>query len=106
MTTVDDWSWAAYIHRIAAGRGMASVRLVQQLVDQDDRSAVTEQDRRAGAACREYWALKLDEILAETADRYTQHAWAVAVGREKFVIKFAVSMLESYAKKVTVNLVY
>jgi hypothetical protein len=96
-----DWGWAAYLYRTTIDVAQSDERygdVLGRVIAQRDLSEITEDDIAVGCAVREYWAGKLDQILAETADRYTRECWAMAAGKRAFVPIFAVSMTLSYLK--------
>ena len=73
--------------------------VLRRVIEQHDYSEITAEDIAIGTAAREHWAAKLDEILAETADRYTRSAWEQATGKQSFMPIFAVSVVLSYLKR-------
>ena len=96
-----DWGWAAHLYRTTIDVAQSDERygdVLGRVIAQRDLSEITADDIATGCAVREYWAAKLDEILAETADRYTRECWAMATGKRAFVPVFAVSMTLSYLK--------
>ena len=96
-----DWGWAAHLYRTTIDVAQSDERygdVLGRVIAQRDLSEITADDIATGCAVREYWAAKLDEILAETADRYTRECWAMATGKRAFVPIFAVSMTLSYLK--------
>ena len=72
--------------------------VLRRFIAQRDYSMVTADDTAVGCATREHWANKLDEILADTADKYTSEGWAMATGKRPFMPAFGVSMVLSYLK--------
>ena len=101
MSSDRDWGWAAHLYRTTVDVPESDERygdVLRRVIEQRDLSAITAEDVAIGTAAREHWAAKLDEILAETADRYTRSAWAQATGKQRFMPIFAVSMVFSYLK--------
>ena len=72
--------------------------VLRRVIEQRDLSEITAEDIAIGTAAREHWAAKLDEILADTADKYTSEGWAMATGKRPFMPAFGVSMVLSYLK--------
>jgi hypothetical protein len=96
-----DWGWAAHLYRTTIDVPHSDELygdVLGRVIEQRDLSKITADDIATGCAVREYWAAKLDEILAETADRYTRECWAMATGKRYFQAIFAVSMTLSYLK--------
>jgi len=96
-----DWGYSAYLYRTTIDVAQSDARygdVLGRVIAQRDYSEITADDIATGCAVREYWAGKLDEILAETADKYTRECWAMAAGKRQFVPIFAVSMTLSYLK--------
>ena len=112
MSSDRDWGWAAYLYRTTVDVPESDERygdVLRRVIEQRDLSEITAEDIAIGTAAREHWAAKLDEILAETADRYTRSAWAQATGKQRFMPIFAVSMVLSYLKnkaKIPVDAAY
>lgn len=101
-----DWGYSAYLYRTAIDVAQCYERygdVLERVIAQRYLSAITADDIATGCAVREYWAAKLDEILAETADRYTRECWAMATGKRNFQPIFAVSMTLSYLKNKEKN---
>lgn len=101
-----DWGWAAHLYRTTIDVAQTDERygdVLGRVIAQRDLNEITEDDIAVGCAVREYWAGKLDQILAETADRYTRECWAMAAGKRAFVPIFAVSMTLSYLKNKAKN---
>ena len=101
LTSDRDWGWAAHLYRTTIDVAQSDGRygdVLGRVIAQRNLSEITADDIATGCAVREYWAGKLDEILAETADRYTRECWAMATGKRAFVPIFGVSMTLSYLK--------
>jgi hypothetical protein len=103
-----DWGWAAYLYRtvidvpdLHPDRGS----VMRRFIAEQDYSKVTADDTAVGCAARQHWAMKLDEILADTADKYTSEGWAMATGKRPFMPAFGVSMVLSYLKTMEKNTV-
>jgi hypothetical protein len=119
LSSDQDWGYSAYLYRTTIDVAQSDERygdvlglpqhigdVLGRTISQRDYSEITADDIAVGCAVREHWAGKLDEILAETADRYTRECWAMATGKRAFVPIFAVSMTLSYLKnkaKITVD---
>ena len=109
LSSDQDWGYSAYLYRttIDVPQYIALYGdVLRRVIAQRDYSEITADDIATGRAVRAYWAAKLDEILAETADRYTRECWAMATGKRPFVPVFGVGMTLSYLKtktKITVD---
>jgi len=103
-----DWGWAAYLYRTVIDVPDLSDHgnVLRRFIAKHDYSMVTADDTAVGCAARKHWAMKLDEILADTADKYTSEGWAMATGKRPFMPAFGVSLVLSYLKtmeKITVD---
>ena len=104
-----DWGWAAHLYRTTIDVAQTDERygdVLGRVIAQRDLSEITADDIAVGCAARKHWAMKLDEILADTADKYTSEGWAMATGKRPFMPAFGVSLVLSYLKtmeKITVD---